>query len=115
MKIFLFQAKQPIDVQDFLGYIENTCFSTSIPEVIDAAHCLKQSGYKTAVLTNNWKKSDGSTLLPFDTAHFDVVCGLILYRDFIRFLPIMPLLKYSTIVVVFVSLEPYQCLTEAYA
>ena len=62
-----------MDVEDFLGYLEDTCFKDSIDEVIDAASCLRQKGYKTAVLTNNWKKSDGSTLLPFDTSPFDVV------------------------------------------
>lgn len=47
--------------------------SHPIKEVLDAIACLKQEGFKTALLTNNWKNSDGSTLLPFDTKDFDVV------------------------------------------
>ena len=47
--------------------------SNPIKEVLEAVKCLKQQGFKTALLTNNWKKSDGSTLLPFDTSDFDVV------------------------------------------
>ena len=44
-----------------------------IPEMLDAVSCLRQYGYKTALLTNNWKSASGKTLLPFDKELFDVV------------------------------------------
>jgi len=65
-------AQQDIDVKDFLGYLEEG-MANPIKEVLEAVSCLKQEGFKTALLTNNWKKSDGSTLLPFDTSDFDVI------------------------------------------
>lgn len=44
-----------------------------IPEVLDAIQCLRQYGYKTALLTNNWKTASGKTYLPLDHSIFDVV------------------------------------------
>ena len=49
-----------------------------IPEVLDAVNCLQQSGYKTALLTNNWKTASGETLLPFNKSLFDVVSNGLL-------------------------------------
>jgi len=65
-------ANKEVDVTNFLNYLEKG-MSHPIKEVLDAIACLKQEGFKTALLTNNWKNSDGSTLLPFDTKDFDVV------------------------------------------
>ncbi|XP_076821808.1 acyl-CoA dehydrogenase family member 10-like isoform X1 [Clavelina lepadiformis] len=65
-------AGRPIDVKDFLQYLEDG-MKSPIPEVLDAVDCLRQYGYKTALLTNNWKTASGETLLPFEKNRFDVV------------------------------------------
>lgn len=65
-------ANKEVDVTDFLDYLAKG-MSHPIKEVLEAIACLKQQGFKTALLTNNWKNSDGSTLLPFDTKDFDVI------------------------------------------
>ena len=57
---------------DFLPCLEEG-LKDPIPEVLDAVNCLRQYGYKTALLTNNWKTATGETLLPFDRNIFDVV------------------------------------------
>nr|CAB3219669.1 acyl-CoA dehydrogenase family member 10 [Phallusia mammillata] len=65
-------ANEPIDVKDFLLFLENG-MKNPVPEVLDAVECLRESGIKTALLTNNWKYSDGRSLLPFSKEKFDVV------------------------------------------
>lgn len=44
-----------------------------LPQVLSAISCIKAEGIKTALLTNNWKKADGSTLLCASPELFDVV------------------------------------------
>lgn len=56
-----------------LAYFEertNSC----LPEMIDAIHCIRAEGIKTALLTNNWKKAgQREAMLPVDRQLFDVV------------------------------------------
>ena len=63
-------------MSDFLPYLEHG-MKEPIPEMLDAVGCLRQYGYKTALLTNNWRTASGETLLPFDKNIFDVVSRLI--------------------------------------
>nr|XP_039271290.1 acyl-CoA dehydrogenase family member 10-like [Styela clava] len=65
-------AGQSVELHDFLEYLENG-MGDPIPEVLDAVRAIKAEGIKTALLTNNWKNSDGSTLIPIDQSIFDVV------------------------------------------
>uniref|UniRef100_F6XUS6 Acyl-CoA dehydrogenase family member 10 n=1 Tax=Ciona intestinalis TaxID=7719 RepID=F6XUS6_CIOIN len=65
-------AGETVNVHDFLPYLEHG-MKSPISEVLDAINCLRQEGYKTALLTNNWIQSDGKSLLPISRDHFDVV------------------------------------------
>jgi len=66
------QTNQVVDVRDFLQFAEQH-LSDPIDEVLDAVECLRASGYKTALLVNNWKRGNGKTFLPLPTELFDVV------------------------------------------
>ncbi|XP_071848634.1 acyl-CoA dehydrogenase family member 10-like [Apostichopus japonicus] len=63
----------PVSMVGLLAYFEektNSC----LPEMIDAIHCIRAEGIKTALLTNNWKKAgQREAMLPVDRQLFDVV------------------------------------------
>lgn len=54
------------------------------PEMIDAIQCIRAEGIKTALLTNNWRFADGSTLSGrIDLDLFDVVSEIELCPRYI--------------------------------
>lgn len=65
-------AGMPLQLYDFLEYIEQG-MGDPLPEVFSAIQAIRAEGIKTALLTNNWKRPDGSTIIPVDRKIFDVV------------------------------------------
>lgn len=65
-------AGMPLQLYDFLEYIEQG-MGDPLPETISAIKAIRAEGIKTALLTNNWKRPDGSTIIPVDRKIFDVI------------------------------------------
>ncbi|KAJ8042838.1 Acyl-CoA dehydrogenase family member 10 [Holothuria leucospilota] len=62
----------PVSMVGLLAYLEERL--TLVPEMVDAIHCIRAEGIKTALLTNNWKKAgQNEAMLPLTKELFDVV------------------------------------------
>ena len=48
------------------------------PEAAEAIKMLKRNGIKTAILTNNFRRNDGSTVLPQENLNVDIVSDLVI-------------------------------------
>jgi len=70
------KAGRPVDMSPLFKEIDSTLENDSaqlFPEMIDAIHCIRAEGIKTALLTNNQFVSPGISACPVDQSLFDVV------------------------------------------
>ena len=73
------QAGKQVDTSPLFEEINSMLDAESaliFPEMIDALHCIRAEGIKTALLTNNQFVSPGISACPVDRSLFDVVSFL---------------------------------------
>ncbi|PAA49381.1 hypothetical protein BOX15_Mlig024520g1 [Macrostomum lignano] len=64
------RAGRPIDAA---GMLEAMDLAEPLPEMLDAVRACRSSGFRTALLTNNWMNREGASLMPLDARLFDVI------------------------------------------
>lgn len=80
---FILQTGQKADLSGLMEAIHKRTASP-FPDMLTAIKLLKQSGLKTALLTNNWFISEeqrGVSMIPFSDQYLDTVSNANLYSE----------------------------------
>ncbi len=71
-RLVIAQVQKEVDISGLLEEA-NSVLVGVFPEMLDAIKCVRAQGIKTALLTNNWLRKQGTGHSPVDRSLFDVV------------------------------------------